>query len=60
MGGKAEVEVQVMYPGFKFGEGDHVVEVAKKAAAKIGRSVNYYIVVVEVMQTSLQALIFQL
>ena len=38
MGGKAEVEVKVMYPGFKFGEGDHVVEVAKKAAAKIGRS----------------------
>ncbi|RDI41228.1 tripeptidase T [Falsibacillus pallidus] len=36
-GGKAEVDVQVMYPGFKFGEGDHVVEVAKKAAAKIGR-----------------------
>lgn len=38
MGGKAEVEVEVMYPGFKFGEGDHVVEVARKAAAKIGRS----------------------
>jgi tripeptide aminopeptidase len=38
MGGKAEVDVQVMYPGFKFGEGDHVVEVARKAAAKIGRS----------------------
>lgn len=37
MGGKAEVEVKVMYPGFKFGEGDHVVEVAKAAAAKIGR-----------------------
>jgi tripeptide aminopeptidase len=38
MGGRAEVDVQVMYPSFKFGEGDHVVEVAKKAAAKIGRS----------------------
>lgn len=38
MGGKAEVDVQVMYPGFKFGAGDHVVEVARKAAAKIGRS----------------------
>lgn len=37
MGGRAEVEIQVMYPGFKYGEGDHVVEVAKKAAAKIGR-----------------------
>lgn len=38
MGGKADVEVQVMYPGFKFGEGDLVVELARKAAAKIGRS----------------------
>ncbi|MCM3122314.1 MULTISPECIES: M20/M25/M40 family metallo-hydrolase [unclassified Mesobacillus] len=38
MGGKAEVDIQVMYPGFKFGEGDLVVELAKKAAAKIGRS----------------------
>ncbi|MEQ2526096.1 tripeptidase T [Bacillaceae bacterium CLA-AA-H227] len=38
MGGKAEVEVEVMYPGFKYGEGDHVVEVARRAAAKIGRS----------------------
>ncbi len=38
MGGRAEVDVQVMYPGFKFGEGDHVVEIAKQAAKKIGRS----------------------
>lgn len=38
MGGKADVNVQIMYPGFKFGEGDHVVEIAKRAAAKIGRS----------------------
>ncbi len=38
MGGQAIVDVEVMYPGFKFGEGDHVVEVARKAAAKIGRS----------------------
>jgi tripeptide aminopeptidase len=38
MGGKADVDIQVMYPGFKFGEGDLVVELAKKAAAKIGRS----------------------
>lgn len=37
MGGRAEVEIEVMYPGFKYGEGDHVVEIAKKAAAKIGR-----------------------
>ncbi|MBM7584540.1 tripeptide aminopeptidase [Bacillus pakistanensis] len=36
-GGSAEVDIQVMYPGFKFGEGDEVVEIAKKAAAKIGR-----------------------
>ncbi|KMY54696.1 hypothetical protein AC623_12765 [Bacillus sp. FJAT-27231] len=37
MNGRAEVNVEVMYPGFKFGEGDHVVEVAKKAAERIGR-----------------------
>ncbi|BCB04651.1 tripeptidase T [Bacillus sp. KH172YL63] len=37
MGGKAEVEVEVMYPGFKFKDGDEVVEVAKRAAKKIGR-----------------------
>ena len=37
MGGRAEVEVNVMYPGFKYGAGDHVVEVARKAAEKIGR-----------------------
>lgn len=38
MGGSADVEVEVMYPGFKFADGDHVVEVAKRAAAKVGRS----------------------
>jgi tripeptide aminopeptidase len=38
MGGRAEVDVQVMYPGFKFAAGDHVVEVARKAASKINRS----------------------
>lgn len=37
MGGSAEVKVEVMYPGFKFGGGDQVVEIARKAAAKIGR-----------------------
>ncbi|AXM90602.1 hypothetical protein CI793_03440 [Anoxybacillus ayderensis] len=37
MGGRADVHVEVMYPGFKFGDGDHVVEVAKRAAEKIGR-----------------------
>jgi tripeptide aminopeptidase len=37
MGGRAEIDVQVMYPGFQFGEGDQVVEIAKKAAAKVGR-----------------------
>ncbi|WP_147533879.1 tripeptidase T [Bacillus marasmi] len=38
MGGTAEVTIEVMYPGFKFGAGDHVVEVARKAAGQIGRS----------------------
>ncbi|MET1031775.1 M20/M25/M40 family metallo-hydrolase [Domibacillus tundrae] len=37
MGGRADVEIDVMYPGFKFGADDHVVKVAQKAAAKIGR-----------------------
>jgi tripeptide aminopeptidase len=37
MGGKADVSVEVMYPGFKFGAGDEVVEIAKKAATKINR-----------------------
>ena len=32
-----QVEVEVMYPGFKFSDGDHVVEIAKKAATAIGR-----------------------
>ena len=38
MGGQAEVEIEVMYPGFKFADGDHVVEVAKRAVASIGRT----------------------
>ncbi|MFC3882830.1 tripeptidase T [Bacillus songklensis] len=37
MGGRVEVDIQVMYPGFKFADGDHVVEIAKKALANIGR-----------------------
>lgn len=37
MGGRAEVEIEIMYPGFKFGAEDHVVKVAQKAAKKIGR-----------------------
>jgi tripeptide aminopeptidase len=38
MGGKAEVDVKVMYPGFKYQDGDKVVEVAKRAISKIGRT----------------------
>ncbi|WP_270179198.1 M20/M25/M40 family metallo-hydrolase [Alkalihalobacillus sp. CinArs1] len=38
MGGSVDLDIQVMYPGFKFGEGDHVVEVAKRAMNEIGRS----------------------
>ena len=30
MGGRAEVDIAVMYPGFKYQDGDQVVEVAKK------------------------------
>lgn len=36
-GAKAEVDVEVMYPGFKLSEDDHVVKVAKKAMIDIGR-----------------------
>lgn len=36
-GGRAEVDIDIMYPGFKFQEGDEVVEVAKAAATAIGR-----------------------
>jgi len=36
-GGTAEVDVQVMYPGFKQQAGDEVVEVARNAAKAIGR-----------------------
>ena len=36
-GGDAEVQVQVMYPGFKQQAGDQVVEIARNAAEKIGR-----------------------
>ncbi|MDV2884104.1 hypothetical protein BTR22_13285 [Alkalihalophilus pseudofirmus] len=38
MGTKADVEIDVMYPGFKLGDGDEVVEVAKRAMTAIGRT----------------------
>ncbi|WP_028783134.1 M20/M25/M40 family metallo-hydrolase [Thalassobacillus devorans] len=37
MGGDVDVEVTVMYPGFKHQAGDKVVEVARSAASHIGR-----------------------
>ncbi len=37
MGGKAHVKIIIMYPGFRFDHGDHVVEVAKQAVEKVGR-----------------------
>lgn len=37
LGGSADVEIKLMYPGFKQQAGDHVVEVARKAAKSIGR-----------------------
>lgn len=39
-GGSAEVNVQVMYPGFKQTDGDQVVNVAQNAAKKVGRESN--------------------
>lgn len=37
LGGEAEVEVARMYPGFKFGPDDLVVQIAQEAASNIGR-----------------------
>ncbi len=37
LGGSAEIEVTIMYPGFKQKDGDQVVEVAREAAKSIGR-----------------------
>ncbi|UOQ42617.1 M20/M25/M40 family metallo-hydrolase [Halobacillus salinarum] len=37
MGGDVEIQIDVMYPGFKQKEGDQVVEVARRAAKRIGR-----------------------
>ncbi|WP_374723460.1 M20/M25/M40 family metallo-hydrolase [Calidifontibacillus erzurumensis] len=38
MGGEAFVDVEIMYPGFKYSDGDAVVELAKKAITTIGRT----------------------
>ncbi|REJ10506.1 M20/M25/M40 family metallo-hydrolase [Halobacillus trueperi] len=37
MGGEVELDVEVMYPGYKQQAGDQVVEVARSAAKRIGR-----------------------
>lgn len=37
MGGSAKVDIEIMYPGFKYADGDLVVEVAKKAVQTVGR-----------------------
>ncbi|MEI3596769.1 MULTISPECIES: M20/M25/M40 family metallo-hydrolase [unclassified Oceanobacillus] len=37
LGGEAEVEIKLMYPGYKQESGDQVVEVARRAAKSIGR-----------------------
>lgn len=38
MGGNVDIEIDIMYPGFKYSDGDHVVEIAKMAAESIGRT----------------------
>lgn len=40
MGGQAKVEVQLMYPGFRFGPDEHVTKVAIQAVTNIGRTPN--------------------
>lgn len=37
MGGEVDLEVEIMYPGYKQEAGDQVVEVARSAAKRIGR-----------------------
>ncbi|WP_026689354.1 M20/M25/M40 family metallo-hydrolase [Alteribacter aurantiacus] len=37
MGGKVELDIDVMYAGFKHEDGDDIVELAKRAARSIGR-----------------------
>ncbi|MGJ9383319.1 M20/M25/M40 family metallo-hydrolase [Salipaludibacillus sp. CF4.18] len=37
MGGSVDVDIQLIYPGFKHMEGEQVVEIAKKAVSNIGR-----------------------
>lgn len=37
LGGSADVQINVMYPGFKQKAGDQVVEVARRAAKAVGR-----------------------
>ncbi|HEX6923069.1 MAG TPA: M20/M25/M40 family metallo-hydrolase, partial [Bacillales bacterium] len=37
LGGTAEVEVKVMYPGYRYEDGDPVVEIAKEAVRDVGR-----------------------
>jgi len=36
-GGRVEIDIRTLYPGFSLGETEPVVEIAKRAAAKIGR-----------------------
>ncbi|HEU5141486.1 MAG TPA: M20/M25/M40 family metallo-hydrolase [Bacillales bacterium] len=37
LGGSAEVEIETMYPGYRYEDGDPVVEIAKEAVKAIGR-----------------------
>ncbi len=38
MGAKADVDIDIMYPGYKLNEDDEVVQIAKKALTSIGRT----------------------
>ncbi|UFT97703.1 M20/M25/M40 family metallo-hydrolase [Radiobacillus kanasensis] len=37
MGGSVDLDIKIMYPGYKRGPEDHVVQVAQRAAHKVGR-----------------------
>jgi tripeptide aminopeptidase len=38
MGARADMEIEILYPGYSFSSEDEVVQIAQRAASKIGRS----------------------
>ncbi len=59
MGGRAEVEIEVMYPGFKYQDGDQVVEIAKKRSLKSDGQASRKQAAAEATRTLLQVMAFR-